>query len=413
MLKSKPLLNVIIILILLCYPALLLTVKGGMGVLFFLLLIASIACIYLTRKSDLLAHWDGYSIAFSLAMASPVVAIFLSQAYHGELSSPAYDWASRFLLSIPIFFALRQLNISTPMVLQFAIPLGALITLIALIHDPYVWEHNRHTTSEAFNRIHFGNLALILGFLALFSINREKKDHVLILIFKYGGFLAGIYMSIQTGQRGGWLAIPPLLLLWVFAHNRKNLWLKLSIVVLLLAFASWLSYSFSDLVHNRIDYIFDDLNNYAQGNKDTSIGIRIQLWHAALYLFNENPLFGVGPEGFRAAMPTLSTTGMLTPIAASLGTSEVHNEFLAKCAGTGFFGLMSILSVFFVPLFIFFRTAKSNTSIARVASYMGICLVSGFFVFGLTVEIFDLIMTSAFFSLTLAVLMAAATHRPN
>jgi O-antigen ligase len=41
---------------------------------------------------------------------------------------------------------------------------------------------------------------------------------------------------------------------------------------------------------------------------------------------------------------------------------------------------------------------------------MGICLVLGFFIFGLTVEIFNLKMTATFFAFTLAVLMAAATH---
>jgi O-antigen ligase len=42
---------------------------------------------------------------------------------------------------------------------------------------------------------------------------------------------------------------------------------------------------------------------------------------------------------------------------------------------------------------------------------MGIFLVAGFFIFGLTVEIFNLKMTIAFFSLTLAVLSAIASNK--
>jgi O-antigen ligase len=41
---------------------------------------------------------------------------------------------------------------------------------------------------------------------------------------------------------------------------------------------------------------------------------------------------------------------------------------------------------------------------------MGICVTLGFFVFGLTVETFDLKMTAAFYSLTVAALLAIATH---
>jgi O-antigen ligase len=44
---------------------------------------------------------------------------------------------------------------------------------------------------------------------------------------------------------------------------------------------------------------------------------------------------------------------------------------------------------------------------------MGICLVIGFFIFGLTVEIFNLKMTATFFAFTLAVLMAVAMHHES
>ena len=41
---------------------------------------------------------------------------------------------------------------------------------------------------------------------------------------------------------------------------------------------------------------------------------------------------------------------------------------------------------------------------------MGMSVTLGFFVFGLTVETFDLKMTAAFYSLTVAVLLAITTH---
>lgn len=44
---------------------------------------------------------------------------------------------------------------------------------------------------------------------------------------------------------------------------------------------------------------------------------------------------------------------------------------------------------------------------------MGICLVEGFFIFGLTVEIFNLKMIISFYFLIVAVLLAAATHKPS
>jgi O-antigen ligase len=397
--------------ILLCYPALLLTVNGAMGVLYFLLLLASLFYLYGIRKSHSTAHWDSVSIPFALAMASPILSIFLSQAYHHNFKAASYDWASRFLLCIPIFLALRKANLHTIHILQFGLPIGTLVGLLMLLIYPYDWGGGYHTTSHAFNLIHFSDTALILGFLSLFSINWERKEHPLVLALKLSGFISGCYISMQSGERGGWVAIPLLILLWIVTFNRKNLWLKFSIAIPLLIASIYLSYLLSHNVHTRVDLIFSDIYNYSHGNKDTSVGLRFQLYLAAMHLFMQHPFFGVGPGEFAHSMPALTASGLLTPLGGAAGLSEVHNEILEKCAETGLFGLVAILSVYFVPVLIFWRAAKSTHSSTRIASFMGLCLIFGFFIFGLTVEIFNLKMTAAFFSLTLAVLMAAATHQ--
>jgi O-antigen ligase len=69
--------------------------------------------------------------------------------------------------------------------------------------------------------------------------------------------------------------------------------------------------------------------------------------------------------------------------------------------------LLSILAIYFVPFFLFLRAAKSGTQQQIGAAMMGMCLTLGFFVFGLSVETFNLKMTAAFYSLTVAVLLAA------
>lgn len=410
LLKNEDSTNRIIILILLSYPSLLLTVRGSMGVLFFILLLLSLNILYQTRNSHPL--WDKYSIAFALSMGSPVLAIFLSQAYHGEFSAPYYDWSVRFLLAVPIFLALRKINIRVLSVLQYGVPIGALTGLAMLKLHPYDWG-GHYTTSIYFNLIHFSDTALILGFLSLFSISLKQKVNLFGVTLKIGGFLAGIYMSIQSGERGGWLAIPLLLLIWVAMNIKERRLLILSLAALFVISVSWLSYAKIDVVHYRIEAVFSNLKSYSQGgnSRDTSIGIRLQLYLAAWHLFVDHPIFGIGPGGFADIMPELISKGELTPAGGVLGTSEVHNEILAKCAETGVFGLISIFSIYFVPWCIFWRTTKSQDFTNRTAALMGFCLVTGFFIFGLTVEIFDLKMTAAFYALTLTVLLAAATNK--
>jgi len=397
-------------LVLLCYPMLLLTIKGGMNGLFFLLIITSFFYLFGTLKSTATSLWDGYSTAFAIAMASPILAVLLSQAYHGTFTAPPLDGPSRFLLAIPVFLALRQMEMSAITFLQYAFPLGALSALLnaVITHRDYL-----NDPINFVNHIHFGDLALMLGFLSLFSINWATRDSAPILILKICGLLAGLYLSVQSGARGGWAAAPVLMLIWWLSHNPKISWSKLAATILSIVLAAALVYALVGTVQHRLDMIYQDLADFHQGNKDTSIGIRLQLWQAACYLFAEHPVFGVGPDGFAQMMTSLSNSGMLTTEAARLGRGEVHNEILAKSVEFGVFGLLSIVSVYAVPLIIFMRSTRSQVAQARTAAFMGICLVMGFFIFGLTVEIFNLKMTVAFYSFTVAVLLAAATHKTS
>jgi O-antigen ligase len=408
--NNNPVINRIVILTLLSYPILLLTVQGGMNGLLFLAFLVSL--FYLFRRPKSLANslWDSYSIAFAFAMASPLFAVFLSEAYHGAFTAPPFDGPSRFLLVIPVFLALRQMEMHIIAYLQYGLPLGALSALFGAM---FAWPKWVANNSYFVNSIHFGNLALMLGFLSLFSINWVKRDSIPVLVLKIISSLVGIFVSIQSDARGGWIAFPALFFVWWISHNPKNSWVKHFVALLFILLIALLGYELIGIVQHRMDLIYQNLIEFQHGNKDTSIGIRLQLWHAAWYLFSNNPVFGVGPGGYAQMMTPLSNSGMLTPIAASYGRGEVHNEILAKSSELGIFGFLSLMSIYAIPLTIFIRATRTSTSFKRSAAFMGICLVAGFFIFGLTVEIFNLKMTVSFYSLTMAVLLAASIHKPS
>jgi O-antigen ligase len=403
--------NRIIMLILLCYPVLLLTVQGGMNALFFLLLILSVFCLYRAPKSLHKDQWDAYTLAFALAMASPIFAVFLSQSYHGEFTARSYDGPSRFLLAVPIYLTLRQIKISTLTMLQYGLPLGAISALLVVFivadHQPFF----PRAGNTFVNPIHFGDLALIMGFLSLFSINWAGRDPLYIVILKSLGLLAGLFVSVQSESRGGWIAIPVVLFTWLIIQNKERGLLRLLMTMVPPLLFGITSYFLINIIHQRVDEVYSDIVAAWHGNLDTSIGIRLQLWETALYLFRENPIFGVGPNGYAPLMSTLTQSGLITEIAADNGRGEVHNFIFANMARLGIFGLLSALAIFFVPFVIFIKTTKSDLATQRKASMMGICLVLGVFIFGLSVETFNLKMVAAFYSLTLAVLLAIATNK--
>lgn len=395
--------------VLLCYPALLFLIRGGMNGSLFLLAVLSLYLL-ISRKSNA-NQFDNADMIFAIAMSSGLAVILISQLYHNDLSARYFDSAARFLLAIPVLLALRLIREKVVFIVQYAFPLGAIAAFVSvMMTDPNV----RYSAATSYiNHIHLGDLALMLGFLSIFSINWVKPDSLIVKLLKMSGLAAGLTVSILSSARGGWIAIPVFMAVYIHFRIKGRFLNKAALAMLLIGAVGLAGYFFIDPIHQRVGMIYSDLTLFTAGNADTSIGIRLQLWKAALHLIAENPILGVGADGFGRAMDALSSSGMITPNAADMGKAEVHNEILANTVRFGILGLMFILAIYFVPFYQFLRAAKSGTQQQIAAAMMGMCLTLGFFVFGLTVETFDLKMTAAFYSLTVAVLLAAATREPR
>ena len=396
--------------ILLIYPILLFLIRGGMNGSLFLITVISLWLLIAERKSNN-NSFDRSCIAFSAAMSSGLIVILISQLYHQDLSARYFDSAARFLLAVPILLALRNVSMRTLSVIQFAFPLGAIAAFLVVL---VTGQTDRNAASTFFiNHIHLGDLALLLGFLSVFSVDWFGKDRRAVILLKVLGLVAGLIVSILSGARGGWIAIPVFVAVYIYIRIKGNFLNKIALATLLLGVIGLLGYLLVEPIHQRLWMIYSDLTVFSSGNVDTSIGVRLQLWKAAFHLIAENPFLGVGADGFGQAMDALSASGFITPVAAGLGKGEVHNEILAQTVRFGIYGLCSILAIYFVPFFLFLRAAKSDTHQQNGAAMMGMCVTLGFFVFGLTVETFDLKMTAAFYGLTVAVLLAVAIHKPE
>ncbi len=387
--------------LLLIYPTAMLTVKGGMnGVLLCMLLLATAA--WLVRPSGMDAlRWRREWTFYALAMLAMSVAILISQAYNHSLAGHPHDAASRYWLAIPVFLLLLRLRPGIFSVLQLAFPLAA-ITGLLLAKDTA-----GRTGISTIDVIHFGDFELVLAALSLFSINWFGRDPLPLRLLKIAGFLAGLTASLISGSRGGWLAIPVFVAIYVYYRAPRFSPRTIGYTTLAAGLLAALVYMFSASVQQRVNDFTNDVALFGQGKRDTSLGIRLQLYKAAADVFVHHPLFGVGPQGFALEMQPMVEAGKLTPVAAELGRGEVHNDILAKAAGMGVFGLLAMLAIYAVPFWLFLMATKSASRAASRAGMLGMTFVSGFFVFGLTVECLNLTLATAFYSFTVAVLLAA------
>ncbi|MDH4234915.1 MAG: O-antigen ligase family protein [Gallionella sp.] len=395
-------------LLLLIYPTLMLAVKGGMNGSFLLMLLLTLAVLIVRPAGINAVEWQPEWRAYFVAMFAMSAAIFISQSYHHNYHGHPHDAASRYWLAIPVFLLLHRLRMNVFKVLQFAFPVAAIAGLL-LAKDM-----GGRSGVGTLDLIRFGSFELILGVLSLFSINWFGRDRLLLRILKIAGFAAGLAASLATGSRGGWLAIPVFIAIFFYFRMNRISWKMVAVSLIAAVLAIMIAYSASATFHRRVNEFANDVAAYSQGNRDTSTGIRWQLYKAAVDIFSRHPIFGVGPEGFALEMNPMMEAGKITPAAADLGRGEVHNDILSKATGMGVFGLLAILAIYFVPFRLFWQATKSSSGQVKRAGVLGITFVSGFLVFGLTAEVLNLTMSAAFYSFTVAVLLAACYNtRPG
>jgi O-antigen ligase len=277
--------------------------------------------------------------------------------------------------------------------------------------DPSHWGTVR-ASSYFLSPIHYGDLALILGFLSLFSINWTGNDQVALVTLKLAGFASSIVASLSTGSRGSWLAIPVLVFLWLYFRTGRRLLLPGVLTLLGVTIVAIPIIYFSPLVQARLAALLSDLAAYQHGNLSTGVTERVEMWRIAISLtLRESWIFGLGPDEFARRVPLLVEQGIMSKQLAPSAASELHGELVTKFVSLGLTGLVSVVAVYLVPASLFVRALRSSNAIHQATGRLGLCFVIGFFVFGLTIEIFALKMIATFYSFMVAVLLAGALHR--
>jgi O-antigen ligase len=128
-------------------------------------------------------------------------------------------------------------------------------------------------------------------------------------------------------------------------------------------------------------------------------------------MLKENPVLGIEPGSIDARLTELRDKKVINDWVLYVGKAEMHSEMAARMAKYGLLGIISALAVCFVPGWLFYRALRSANHGATVAARMGLGVVTAFFIFGLTLENYNIKMVAAFYSLTVAVLLAASYRK--
>lgn len=391
---------------LLLYPIVTLAVHGGASALLISAMIISSGVLAFARNARAIAlPDDGRRLVMltCIAFASPLVATFASELWHRNIVLNLLDAPWRFLAAVPIIFALRRLPLRTMRWSDCSFAIGAIGSLVVPFIAPP--QGTTRLASSFLDSIHYGDIALVLGLMSGLSIDWWQKDRPLIRVLKLGGLAAGIWASVLSGSRGGWLAVPVIVPLVIFARGRdkSRLW-RLSVLLAVVVGLVGLCAASAE-IRDRLYMVWTDIVHYSQGQKDTSTGVRLQLYKAAIELTKQYPLFGAGPNGFAGAMQPFRSAGLITPMAAQYGHGETHNQLLAYTANYGIIAGVAGLATHVMPCLLFARYLNAPSRAVRAAALLGLTFVISFFIFGLTVETFDLKMVVSFYSAVVGILV--------
>lgn len=387
----------------LIFPLFLLTLQGWVGYcLFSIAFFAAISLIrHRTKAFPLLTYQQHYWLRLLLlVLAGPVLAVMLGQLFRHSLIWKNYDSPARFLLCLPILWVIIKRDINVLKLLSYSVPLSIFITLIVTqVHPDFSWGTHRIKTYFV-DALSFGSLNLTLGIFCLLSINLYQQDSKFLATYKLLGFLAGLYLSLCSGSRTGWAALPIAIWLWFYFRAERP---KLSVSLLAIALAilsSFAVYYFSTMVQSRINlavtealvYDWDGIND----NKH-STGQRISFLRIGWFLFLENPLGGWGDQGFKPMLNSPELAKFATKFTREFAyKSGFHNEVITNMVRSGVWGLLSSCALFFVPAVFFARYLRAASLVTRKIALLSFCYIVCVFISGMSTEVFNLKFTASF-----------------
>ncbi|MBR8653397.1 O-antigen ligase family protein [Achromobacter sp. Marseille-Q0513] len=396
-------------------PALaLISAAGGPAVLYLAGLLALVAW-----AMNVARRWQSFDfqdlMPMVVALGAPFAAMLVSCLWLGVWSGSEIEKLLRFALAIPVCWLLlrapRQWLMQVQWSLLFAAYAGSLLLIVIMLRS----EMGRYGIGEfggRYNAVAFADLTLMFATLSLMTLpwqlTRWPKTEAALKILVVPLALTGVWLS-QT--RSSWVLLPVYGLVFLLGRRAWTLRQKaaclgvVAIVLCVAAFSIW------NAKQSRWKEAVSDLALYAQkADRDTSVGTRIQLWHASWLMFKQNPLVGVGVANFRSELAKLAEQDIVTKtVAADYG--EPHNDFLGALAGYGLLGVLSMLALYFVPAVVFWRRMRSDDPVIQAGAQMGMLFCLGYALFSLSEMMFRNMRSVPIYAVTVVLLYALTTVR--
>ena len=376
------------------------SVHGLFGQLSLVLLLVSIIYLIWKRPACSLNRAERLylysSVLFPLAI---VGSLFL----HGTNDWGHLDNPLRLVLVLPVYFAVRFSGVKIDY-LHWGIVVGAIVVGIDAIHQRHVLGIGRvygHVSYLNFP-ITFGNMALLLGMLSplCFSSIYQRIGWTArgLVVLAFG---LGVYASLLSGTRGGWISIPFLLLVLSvslgYTSKRSKIFVVLASMMIIVG-----AYYLIPSVSVRVDSALNEIIHiYSSGSfVGASVGTRLEMWYTALLAFMDSPFLGLGLGNYYEFKFAQIDIGEVSSGIRSY--HYAHNEPLHYLAEMGLLGFIPLMLVYASWLAMSLAN-QSKVPLQNNIALMGLMIVLLRFDIGLTQVQFVYHFTSIFYIMLFAI----------
>jgi len=272
--------------------------------------------------------------------------------FHGEKIKLIDNPLRAFLfLSVIIFIVYSLVKFD---ILLYSIPLGSFISGVVALYQYYILSLESAFYNQM--KIQSGDIAMSLGLfsfgIAFYFLDVKKSK---LALFSVGCGLFGVLASILSFARGGWISAPfiviTLLFLYRYLLSRKVL-IGLSLILCFGGALLMMNNQFTGRISDAKYQLDVYLSSY---NKVSSVGERLDMWKIGSKAFLEHPVSGWSLKELDYYKKDLADKDVVTK--ASISFSHLHNQFIDELAKKGIVGGIAILSIFIIPLYLFYRNA--------------------------------------------------------
>ncbi|MFW1677946.1 O-antigen ligase family protein [Pontibacter sp. JAM-7] len=249
-----------------------------------------------------------------------------------------YDKPAKAVAAVFIFLYLLRYGFSHQVV-GIAIAIAALAAGGYAIYEKFILELPRAGTMT--NPIRYGYLVITVSLICFFYIGIYKNRWFRLLFLMAG--CVGAVGAYATGTRGIALILLAVILFLIWQVLRRGYISRLKLVMLITVFISVLVLiaANANIFDRAVKRTQMEVQRTLDGNLNTGVGHRLQMWHTALYLGVSEPLTGAGTDYVQIrqkASAFIEQHGYDPGVLVRYG--HFHNQYLDAFAKQGIPGVI-------------------------------------------------------------------------